>query len=223
MLLQFDQIPDSIQRCKHILDQSKSPYACALAASTLIKAISKMSCTLEVFERLQIRDYALEYLATRQSIPHFVVAELCKLICRIVKNGWFDVDAKEDYVMRDIVERVNQFIATGAPIHCILGVQLLQQLVTEMNQSGNDQRLTRHRKVMTSFRDKLLFGIFETSLSMLHQLKTEQITITDPAQQGQLAAGLLELAKAALSFDFLGTNSDESSDDTRTAQSHVAE
>ena len=103
-------------------------------------------------------------------------------------------------------------------IHCILGVQLLQQLVTEMNQSGNDQRLTRHRKVMTSFRDKLLFGIFETSLTMLHQLKTEQITITDPAQQGQMAAGLLELAKGALSFDFLGTNSDESTDDTRTAQ-----
>jgi len=31
--------------------------------------------------------------------------------------------------------------------HCIVGVQILQQLVNEMNQAISEQGLTRHRKV----------------------------------------------------------------------------
>lgn len=42
--------------------------------------------------------------------PHFVIAELCKLVCRIVKIGWFDINSKEEYVMRDVVEKISQFI-----------------------------------------------------------------------------------------------------------------
>jgi hypothetical protein len=40
----------------------------------------------------------------------------------------------------------------------------------------------------------------------------------DPEDEVRLAECSLTLGHACLSFDFLGTNSDESSDDTRTAQ-----
>jgi len=33
-----------------------------------------------------------------------------QLICRIVKMGWFDIDAKDTHVMRDLVSRVTQFL-----------------------------------------------------------------------------------------------------------------
>lgn len=98
-------------RCRQILDQSKSPYANALAASTLTKTISKPSCPILVQERVQIRNYALEYLATRLPLPHFVVVELARLICRIVKIGWFDVDGKDDFVMRDLPDEIGKFLS----------------------------------------------------------------------------------------------------------------
>ena len=39
-----------------------------------------------------------------------VCVVVVQLICRIVKMGWFDIDAKDTHVMRDLVSRVTQFL-----------------------------------------------------------------------------------------------------------------
>ena len=92
VLLSFDQAPDCILRCKAILDISSSPYARLLATSTLTKAISKISCTLTLAERIHIRNYALDFLFSRSPMESFVAAELYKLVARITKLGWYYVD-----------------------------------------------------------------------------------------------------------------------------------
>eukprot|EP00040_Diaphanoeca_grandis_P028479 m.165065 g.165065 ORF g.165065 m.165065 type:complete len:1101 (-) comp31368_c0_seq1:40-3342(-) len=217
VLLAFNQAPDCINKCRQILDQSKSPYANALAASTLTKMISKPSCPLLLHERLQIRNYALEYLATRIPSPYYVVTELCKLVCRVAKYGWFDADDQDKCVMQDLPDEINNFL-NGSVAHCIVGVLLFENIVTEMNQPDNEQGLTKHRKVMSSFRDLSLFKIFQAALDMTLKLVNKQITIVDRAEEKKLAERVLNLGRVCLSFDFLGTNTDESTDDTRTAQ-----
>ena len=54
---------------------------------------------------------------------------------------------------------------------------MLHQLVLEMNQSDSMRSLSDHRKVASSFRDELLFDIFNLSCSLLRQ-----VTVSDEAQ-----------------------------------------
>ena len=44
-----------------------------------------------------------------------------QLICRLVKMGWFDVDAKDTHVMRDIVTRIGHFlnVRRGVRMTCV--------------------------------------------------------------------------------------------------------
>ena len=50
-----------------------------------------------------------------------------------------------------------------------MGVQILNGLVTDVNQSDNVKPLTRHRKIAASFRDTTLFEIFQLACRLLTQ------------------------------------------------------
>ncbi|KAJ6307484.1 hypothetical protein OIU76_017307 [Salix suchowensis] len=69
---------------------------------------------------------------------------------------------------------------------------------------------TNHRRVACSFRDQSLFQIFQISLTSLSQLKND---VTSRLQE--LA---LSLSLKCLSFDFVGTSIDESSEEFGTIQ-----
>jgi len=139
-----------------------------------------------------------------------VTQALVQLIARITKHGWFDGD-KKVFVFRDILDEVGKFLG-GSVDHCVIGVQILHQLVTEMNQAESMRSLTKHRKVASSFRDESLYDIFTLSCTLL-----QQINMRDETQRNLINC-LLRLACACLSFDFIGTSTDESADDLATVQ-----
>ncbi|KAK4410870.1 Exportin-7 [Sesamum angolense] len=66
-------------------------------------------------------------------------------------------------------------------------------------------------EVACSFRDQCLFQIFQISLTSLHQLKNDAIS--------RLQELALSLSLKCLSFDFVGTSIDESSEEFGTVQS----
>ncbi|PNT75526.1 hypothetical protein BRADI_1g34100v3 [Brachypodium distachyon] len=70
--------------------------------------------------------------------------------------------------------------------------------------------LTLHRKIATSFKDQFLVQIFQISLTSLHQLKIE---VPDDIRSVPLS-----LALRCLSFDFVGSPVDESSEEFGTVQ-----
>ncbi|KAK9160819.1 hypothetical protein Syun_007160 [Stephania yunnanensis] len=74
---------------------------------------------------------------------------------------------------------------------------------------------THHRRVACSFRDQALFQIFQICLSSLNQLKTDGNMSTLISLLQELA---LSLALKCLSFDFVGTSLDESSEEFGTLQ-----
>ena len=69
------------------------------------------------------------------------------------------------------------YTVQGSVDHCVIGVQILHQLVTEMNQAESMRSLTKHRKVASSFRDESLYDVFTLSCTLL-----QQINVRDESQ-----------------------------------------
>lgn len=104
----------------------------------------------------------------------------------------------------------------------MIGVQILSQLTCEMNQMAEidvNLSFTKHRKIASSFRDTQLFDIFMLSCSLLNTARdnAKSLNFQDEGQHS-LMTHILRLARNCLSFDFIGTSADESTDDMSTVQ-----
>ncbi len=56
--------------------------------------------------------------------------------------------------------------------HYLLGLKVLNLLVTEFNQPTTGRTMTQHRKMAVVFRDNALFKIFQIAISALQLLQT---------------------------------------------------
>ncbi|KAI5740057.1 hypothetical protein M8J76_000138 [Diaphorina citri] len=206
-LVNFQNAPDTLAKCQLLLDRGDSSYAQAIAANTLTKLISRPAQGLSLQQRIDIRNYILNYLATRPKLPNFVIQALVTLFARITKLGWFDSE-KDEFVFRNVIQDVSNFL------------QILSQLTGEMNQISEAdaaRSLTKHRKIASSYRDIQLFDIFRLSCSLLSNAQENCKTMTLEGEGQIFMTQLLGLAQNCLTFDFIGTATDESSDDLCTA------
>ncbi|KAI0211191.1 Exportin-7 [Lamellibrachia satsuma] len=232
-LVQFASSSECLNRCQMLLERGNSPYAQLLAATTLAKLVARSNVTLPLEQRVDMRNYVMNYLATRHKLLGFVSQALVQLFATITKQGWFDI-TKDVFVFRNVIVDVNQFLNSGATHHVMIGVQLLSQLVCEMNQIQPDvsRSLSKHRKVASSFRDTQLFEIFQLGCNLLKKASEmiKTIDFSDADQDCHLCSedkvshkhGLLShtlrLVHNCLTFDFIGTSTDDSSDDLCTVQ-----
>ncbi|XP_035235887.1 exportin-7-like [Anguilla anguilla] len=214
-LVEFTNSPDCLSKCQLLLERGSSSYSQLLAATCLSKLVSRTTNPLPLEQRIDIRNYVLNYLATRPKLAAFVTQALIQLYARITKLGWFDCQ-KEDYVFRNVIADVTRFLQDSVE-HCIIGVTILSQLTNEINQADASHPLTKHRKIASSFRDSSLFEIFTLSCNLLKQASGKNLNLNDESQHGLLMQ-LLKLAHNCLNFDFIGTSTDESSDDLCTVQ-----
>lgn len=197
-----------------------------LAHQTTSRKLVPYLAGLSVQQRVDIRNYILNYLATRPKLPTFVVQALVTLFARITKLGWFDAH-KDELLFRNVVADISKFLQVcferfnrktllglwiftlkGSVEHCMIGVQLLSQLTSEMNQITDieaNRSLTKHRKIASSFRDTQLFEIFRLSCSLLSTAREscKNLNFNDEHQHG-LMTHLLRLSQNCLTFDFIG-------------------
>jgi hypothetical protein len=101
----------------------------------------------------------------------FVVTALVQLICRTTKLCWFDDDVFKS-IVDDAKSFLEQGINGGSPAHFLLGLKILNMLVSEFNQPTSGKSLTQHRKLSVAFRDNALLKVFQMSLQALHNLQT---------------------------------------------------
>jgi exportin-7 len=166
-LLSLQSSAEYIPQCQYILDNSSSQYALVVASNSLIELITAHWNSFTVSQRIDIRNYVLNYLASHgPGLTDFVVLSLIKLVCRIAKLGWFD-----DPAHRDLAEDVSKFLQATVD-HCILGLKILNQLVDELNIPTTGRTLTQHRKTSVSFRDVSLLTVFQLGLTTLRQIQT---------------------------------------------------
>ncbi|KAG0447142.1 hypothetical protein HPP92_028453 [Vanilla planifolia] len=172
-----------------------------LASSSLLKQVTDHSLSLQL--RLDIRNYVISYLATRgPDLQNFVTGSLIQLLCRITKFGWF-----EDDIFKEVVNDSTGFLSQATPEHYSIGLKILNQLVSEMNQPNPGLPLSHHRRVATSFKDQALYQIFQISLTSLSNLKSDRNMQGSPLS---CIAGVCHL--------IFGTSLDESSDEFGTIQ-----
>lgn len=201
----FGSSPEYITHCKTVLDNSNSPYAQVFATSSMLKLVTEHSIPLPA--RIDMRSYFLRFLEKQgPTLEPYVVTSLIQLICRMTKLGWFEDDA-----MRLVADEGKVFLDKGVTSpHYFLGLKFLTMAVSEMNTPCPGRTLTQHRKAAVSFRDRSLFQIFQISLNTLQYLKIHQ--------QQQAMEQAMSLSLTCLSFDFVGTCIDDSTEDLGTIQ-----
>lgn len=59
-------------------------------------------------QRVDIRNYVLNYLITRPNLQVFVTQAFVALLAKITKYGWFDT-YKGEQIFRNIVQDVKEF------------------------------------------------------------------------------------------------------------------
>ena len=212
-LLTLQSTIDFIPQCQFILDNSTNPYAQLVATSSLESLVTQFWINFTNEQKLDLRNHILRFLGNNANVlQDFVVGHLTKLTCRITKLGWFD-----SFEHRDIIEEIRKFLEASVD-HSIIGLKLLNSLVDEMNTPTLGRSLTTHRKTAVSFRDQILLQIFEISITTLKNLQNRNREQYDAEKENKITNLALALVTNALSFDFIGTNPEESAEDVGTVQ-----
>eukprot|EP00299_Pterocystis_sp_00344_P013655 c6710_g1_i1.p1 GENE.c6710_g1_i1~~c6710_g1_i1.p1 ORF type:complete len:1067 (-),score=281.24 c6710_g1_i1:81-3281(-) len=203
---------DGVDACQMILEYSASPFSQHAAASSLKKSVLVNWQLIPEPKRQEIRAYLLNFIANKSAgLAPFVINALIGLISCVIKLGWLDSEEN-----REVVNQLLQFVNTSVD-HCLMGLQLLHAVVQEMNNVSPVRSMTGHRKIAISFRNTSLLGIFIASTTTLQSVT--KLTIQASAEQlQQMCDYALKLALACLSFDFIGTNIDECSEEVGTIQ-----
>nr|XP_054540745.1 ran-binding protein 17 isoform X5 [Pan troglodytes] len=213
-LLELIDSPECLSKCQLLLEQGTTSYAQLLAATCLSKLVSRVS-PLPVEQRMDIRNYILNYVASQPKLAPFVIQGLIQVIAKITKLGWFEVQ-KDQFVFREIIADVKKFLQ-GTVEHCIIGVIILSELTQEMNLVDYSRPSAKHRKIATSFRDTSLKDVLVLACSLLKEVFAKPLNLQDQCQQN-LVMQVLKLVLNCLNFDFIGSSADESADDLCTVQ-----
>ncbi|XP_005376380.1 PREDICTED: ran-binding protein 17 isoform X1 [Chinchilla lanigera] len=213
-LLELIDSPECLSKCQLLLEQGTTSYAQLLAATCLSKLTSRIS-PLPIEQRIDIRNYILNYVASQPKLAPFVIQALVQVIAKITKLGWFEVQ-KDQFIFREIISDVKKFLQ-GTVEHCVIGVIILSELTQEMNLVDYSRPSAKHRKIATSFRDTSLKDIFVLACSLLKEVLSKPLNLQDQGQQN-LVMQVLKLVLNCLSFDFIGSSADESADDLCTVQ-----
>uniref|UniRef100_A0A2K6ELM4 Importin N-terminal domain-containing protein n=1 Tax=Propithecus coquereli TaxID=379532 RepID=A0A2K6ELM4_PROCO len=213
-LLELIDSPECLSKCQLLLEQGTTSYAQLLAATCLSKLVSRVS-PLPIEQRIDIRNYILNYVASQPKLAPFVIQALIQVIAKITKLGWFEIQ-KDQFVFREIIADVKKFLQ-GTVEHCVIGVIILSELTQEMNLVDYSRPSAKHRKIATSFRDTSLKDILVLACSLLKEVLAKPLNLQDQYQQN-LVMQVLKLVLNCLNFDFIGSAADESSDDLSTVQ-----
>ncbi|KAM9531618.1 LOW QUALITY PROTEIN: ran-binding protein 17 [Guaruba guarouba] len=214
VVLELIDSPGCLSQWQLLLEQGTTSYAQLLAATCLSILVSRAS-PLPVEQRIDIRNYILNYLASQPKLAPFVIQALVQVIAKITKLGWFEV-LKDELIFRDIIADVKKFLQ-GTVDHSVIGVMILSELTQEMNLFDYSRPSAKHRKIATSFRVTFLKDILMLACSLLKELLAKPLPLQDQWQQS-LAMQRLKLVLNCLNFDFIGNSADESADDLCTAQ-----
>ncbi|XP_070630614.1 ran-binding protein 17 isoform X10 [Bos indicus] len=246
-LLELIDSPECLSKCQLLLEQGTTSYAQLLAATCLSKLVSRVS-PLPVEQRIDIRNYILNYVASQPKLAPFVIQALIQVIAKITKSGWFEVQ-KDRFVFREIIADVKTFLQ-GAMEHCIIGVIILSELTQEMNLDPLSMGFSRQEYWSGALPDpgiepespvspalqvdysrpsakhrKIATSFRDTSLKDILVLACSLLKeiLAKPLNlqdqdQQNLVMQVLKLVLNCLNFDFIGSSADESADDLCTVQ-----
>ncbi|KAJ4460132.1 putative Ran-binding protein 17 [Paratrimastix pyriformis] len=211
-----------------LLQQPTSqPPAILFAAKNLTKIFTENWNLFSAQQRTDIRTFMMNYLYTKgaefssaaigghdpstNSALIAVLQSLVQLLCRLSKLTW--IDEKE----RDIsISEFSKFFEASVD-HCIVGLNIFHELIREINYNAANFSLTEHRKIQISFRNDSLYKVLNLAVSYLtHVCNNSLGAQATPQHVMAICAEALNVSLACLSFDFIGTNPEDSVEDIGT-------
>lgn len=220
--------PMALRLCQQLLETCEYPYAQVVALNTLSRVTMLKTATMTSKDRLEIKNYLLDFLIKRPNLPHFIIIAAIKLYGVVTKVGWGDrAEGNElgssrmdgyNYTMRTVQDDISKFVQHSDPAVNTIGVQLLNALVQEMNRMATEmptRSLSFHVKISASFREIQLFNTFKLSWELLKEVLT---SLKNNQANMKLVGEILKLSLSCLSYDFIGTSSDESNDEANSIQ-----
>ena len=105
-LVQLSTTPEYIPRCQFVLSNSQMPYAQLVASNALKKLLQTSWNHLTPPQRVEYRNYALNFLANQgPGLQGFVAASLVQLVACVTKLGWMEI---EDHTQ--VLHEVGRFL-----------------------------------------------------------------------------------------------------------------
>mmetsp|Transcript_10950 Transcript_10950/g.26371 ORF Transcript_10950/g.26371 Transcript_10950/m.26371 type:complete len:1088 (-) Transcript_10950:124-3387(-) len=212
-LLPLVQNPQCMPQLQFVLAHTSSPHALIFAATGLMKLITSHWTSVSDHQKEEMRSFLLDYLAKNgpdlyRSAP-MGVSPVVRLLCRVIKLAWLEGPQHQM-----VTAKVDQFLQSS-PLHWVLGLEIYTDLTTDM-QPTIGPSMSRHRRTALSFRDTALPPIFTIAIQTLQQLSTGGINVPDKNDERRLSKQVLNLSCNCLSFDFMGTIPDDTSDEQGT-------
>lgn len=157
-----------------------SPLALSQAMGALTHLVTQQFDHIKSPEALELMNTALHFLHTRgAAAPHYLRMAATRLVCRIVKKGWFRLaDFRHCYVsviimlgLEKIPEPMNNvaidscFLPTTKPLpgakwaNRLVALYLLQELILELDHPCSGESTLQHRKLVVSVRSNLMLHI----------------------------------------------------------------
>eukprot|EP00927_Polykrikos_kofoidii_P004360 TRINITY_DN11721_c0_g1_i1.p1 TRINITY_DN11721_c0_g1~~TRINITY_DN11721_c0_g1_i1.p1 ORF type:complete len:1091 (-),score=216.08 TRINITY_DN11721_c0_g1_i1:82-3354(-) len=213
MLLPLVQNPTYIPQLQHVLANTSSPHALIFSTTALTKLITSHWTSVADSQKEEMRNFLFDYLAKTapdlyRSAP-MAVSPVVRLLCRVIKLAWLEGPQHQN-----VVECVSRFLQSS-PLHWVLGLEIYTGLTTDMHPTAGPT-MSRSRRAALSFRDTAMPSIFTTAIQTLQQLNSGQVNVTDKNEERRLLKQVLQLSSNCLSFDFMGTMPDETSDEQST-------
>jgi len=212
-LLPLVQNPQCMPQLQFVLAHTTNPHALIFSATGLNKLITSHWLSVSDVQKEEMRSFLFDYLAKNgpdlyRSAP-MAVSPVVRLLCRVIKLAWL-----EGPQYQNVTERVSQFLQSS-PLHWVLGLEIYTDLTTDMQPSIGPS-MSRFRRTALSFRDAALPSIFTIAIQTLQQVVAGQINVADKAEERRMIKQVLNLSCNCLSFDFMGTIPDETSDEQST-------
>ncbi|RKO97849.1 hypothetical protein CAUPRSCDRAFT_10512 [Caulochytrium protostelioides] len=211
----------SVRACHAVLQHTTQAMTQYFLVAQLKALVLSHFGTFAMEERQACRGFLLEFLKARPETAPFVLKAMACLLAYITKLGWL-----EDEAFKNTPSDLERF-KEGSAAHQWIMLVFLQAQVEEMTTNASSVRSKgKFRTIASQFRDTKLQAIFCVAMHALGPLaaKAAAGAPVDPAAAAQdsrwpggphevseLAYQALLLAKACLSFDFLGTSSSSSS------------
>ncbi|KAI9224421.1 armadillo-type protein [Blastocladiella britannica] len=215
LLLPFSaaQPIEGLAQTSVLLRQTADLYTQTYAVNHLKSLVLHHFALLSTEEKVQLKVFIMTYFSENVGAERMVITSLTQVLTLIVKVAWFEAET-----FTKVIEELSTFIHASVD-HQILGAHILNDMVSEMNNPQlNPLRVAKLRKAVIAFRETNLIQVFQTGISFLNRFHGNSLTFTSDMQKLVYIEHAMMLIRSCLTFDFIGTSPDESSDDVTALQ-----
>eukprot|EP00397_Hematodinium_sp_SG-2012_P002865 GEMP01002873.1.p1 GENE.GEMP01002873.1~~GEMP01002873.1.p1 ORF type:complete len:1098 (+),score=232.07 GEMP01002873.1:197-3490(+) len=202
-----------LPQLNHVLAHTQSPHALIFAATGLTKLLNSNWMSVGEKTKEDMKNFMYQYLGQRGPTLYreakATVPPLIRLLVLLLKLLWLEGPQQQD-----VVQRLEPFLSEST-LHWALALEIYTDLTCDM-QPAVGPSMSRFRRTALSFRDTALPTIFQIAMQTLQQLCQGKICISDSVEEARLVKQVLQLTCNCLSFDFMGTIRDDTSDEQCT-------